>query len=412
VVQENSKKRKRDKATEELEIDINLPEPPSKKALRRLKKGKSVSSQVPSSRDNQNSSNVPNEGRKTVKDEVRSEYSVWIGNLPWTITKSDLRYFLCTNANVDENHITRVYMPPPPSHIKPDPNAIIRTTNKGFAYVDFKTAEDMNAVIGVSEKLLAGRKVLIKNAKSYEGRPEKPSIEQTNGQSKPASKRVFVGNLGFDVTKENLTDHYTPCGEVVDIHLATFEDSGKCKGFAWVTFDSVEAGKAAVRGWTKIPVEEKDEGEGSDENDTETEEDADDAIEKKTKKKKKSRKWFVNKLKGRMLRCEFAEDAATRYKKRFGKEARAKLETSEGVGENGVGGEDGEADPGFLAAPSQSTHQMKRRSDKATNVERYHANREAQKVDARTIKPGAALANAHRASGAIVTGTGNKVTFD
>jgi len=36
-------------------------------------------------------------------------------------------------------------------------------------------------------------------------------------------------------------------------------------------------------------------------------------------KKRKPRKWTVNKLAGRLLRCEFAEDPALRYRKRFGK---------------------------------------------------------------------------------------------
>ncbi len=36
-------------------------------------------------------------------------------------------------------------------------------------------------------------------------------------------------------------------------------------------------------------------------------------------KRRKPRKWTVNKLAGRVLRCEFAEDPALRYRKRFGK---------------------------------------------------------------------------------------------
>ena len=118
-----------------------------------------------------------------------------------------------------------------------------------------------------------------------------------------------MGNLSFDVTKEDLEAHYAPCGAIVNIHMATFEDSGKCKGYAWVTFGDVEAATAAVKGFVfKDPSafkSKKDRDESSDEEDA--------------NKPVKQRKWLVNKLMGRELRREFAEDAKTRYDKRFGK---------------------------------------------------------------------------------------------
>lgn len=157
----------------------------------------------------------------------------------------------------------------------------------------------------LSESFLAGRKVLIKNAKSFEGRPDVSNADKEAAKvsGKAPSKRVFVGNLGFDVGKEDLERHFGRCGEVEGIHVATFEDSGKCKGYAWVTFETIEAASAAVKGWVDVTNGVKEE----------SDEDSD------AEQQPKKRRIWVNKIEGRKLRCEFAEDPTVRYHKRFGK---------------------------------------------------------------------------------------------
>jgi hypothetical protein len=189
--------------------------------------------------------------------------------------------------------------------------------------------------------------------------------------------------------------------------MATFEDTGKCKGFAWVTFAELDAAKAAVTGWTYKSIEEDDE-ESEAENDSDDDgkggEIASGSASMKLKKQQKKRKWFVNKLKGRALRCEFAEDATSRYKKRFGKDATANLQD----GDVDAGGDVGMREIGGMAR-SLSRSADTKWGGKPTSDFRDKKHR---KVDARTIKPGAALANAPRASGAIVEAKGKKITFD
>jgi RNA recognition motif-containing protein len=315
-----AKKRKREILPEELEIDISLPEPASKKAARKAKKAKL--NPTPAA-DAEGAETVTKTEGATKEDKdtaaQRSEYGVWIGNLPWSATKESLRKFLTDNTEIASEQITRVHMPPP---TKPTPaNWTTKPMNKGFAYVDFSTELAMYSAIALTETKMDGRALLIKNAKSFDGRPDKPKTEESQDTrggkdakpSHPPNKRVFVGNLSFDVTKEDLEAHYAPCGAVDNIHMATFEDTGKCKGYAWVTFGDVEAATAAVKGFVfKDPSafkSKKDRDDSSDEEDT--------------KKPVKQKKWLVNKLMGRELRREFAEDAKTRYGKRFGKETPA-----------------------------------------------------------------------------------------
>lgn len=309
-----SHKRKRGTEANQVNLEINLeaPEPPSKKTLRKAKKKQSTKPRKnkpepprfkdADSLDQQATTNQTSGGKP--RSEERSEFAIWIGNLPFSITKKDLELFFSRNSKSIASGaplITRIHLPSaPPKHGVPQ--------NKGFAYVDFKAADTLQDAISLSESLLGGRRVLIKNARDFQGRPN----EDTPAEVAP-SKRLFVGNLTFDTTAEALEKHFERCGPVTNVHVATFEDSGKCKGYAWVDFERIQSAQNAMRGYV---VDDEDEtGEHtSKENESPL---------KSTKKRPTdfgNRRIWVNRLGDRKLRLEFAEDPATRYNKRFGKE--------------------------------------------------------------------------------------------
>ncbi|KAF2201813.1 hypothetical protein GQ43DRAFT_440239 [Delitschia confertaspora ATCC 74209] len=377
-----TKKRKREILPEEIVVDVNLPEPASKKALRKAKKAKTNPEATESAADGTTAEQTTTKAADgETKGEKRSQYGVWIGNLPWSATKATLRSFLTEHSDITDDQITRVHMPPPSKST----NAMgdFKPLNKGFAYVDFSTELAMYSAIALTETKMDGRRpLLIKNANNFEGRPKKAAGEADGKDGnvagaingKPPNKRVFIGNLAFDVTKEDLEEHFGQCGEIALTHMATFEDSGKCKGYAWITFEDIEAATTAVRGYIfKQDEDDKDEESGDE-----------DKPAKENKKQKKGRKWFINRLRGRDLRCEFAEDSTVRYNKRYGPKDKAENEKTE--------------DPNYRPFNKHSQPPAKPQ--------------ERRKVDARTIRPGAAHTSAPRASQAIVASQGKKMTFD
>ena len=384
-----SRKRKREEAiAKEIEVDVIAPEPPSKKALRKAKKGKTA----PAAPESESKSIAMQTGSVSDEDASadasaqpkRSKYGIWIGNLPWTTTKADLRNFLTKDTDISNDTITRLHLPAPSQDVVANSRRRNKPQNKGFAYIDFSTEAASVEALALSEKLLTGRRVLIKDSKSFEGRPDRTKEQEnaivTNG--KPPSKRVFVGNLAFETTRQDLEEQFSRCGELLDVHIATFEDTGKCKGYAWVEFAELEAGEAAVRGWVKF---EQAADSGSEDEEIAEVLAKEDHL--KPKKKSKVRKWWVNKLHGRPLKLEFAEGKDLRYKKRFGKDGSANKDGMKVV----------DPDPGSMAQP--------------TFKDRTTDNRLSRKLDARTIKPGAALAAAPRLTGGIVESQGKKTTF-
>ncbi|RYP65900.1 hypothetical protein DL769_006186 [Monosporascus sp. CRB-8-3] len=324
----SSKKRK--SQVEEIEVDLSLPEPPSKKAKRLLKKGKPLPVK-PASEDEAEDDGVP-PSKTTTKDgkEKRSDYGIWIGNLPFYLTRADLFKWLIDNSGgaITEENITRVNLPMMKASGGKDRQktggAEQKPQNRGFAYVDFDSETAHVAAMALTESELGARRVLIKDSKSFEGRPQKESTSTENGPQNgtngmPAaknitSKKIYVGNLSFQATEDDLRAQFDKCGGIEWLKVATFEDSGKCKGYGWVKFKEPEAAEWAVKGFVKLreEVETEDDFREPKEGDAETE---------LKEKKFKTRKWFVNRLHGRELKIDYAEDDQTRYKKRFGKDA-------------------------------------------------------------------------------------------
>jgi RNA recognition motif-containing protein len=59
--------------------------------------------------------------------------------------------------------------------------------------------------------------------------------------------RLYVGNLPFKVTTEELNDLFGQFGQVVDAHLVNDRESGRPRGFGFVTLGSKEEAEKAIQ---------------------------------------------------------------------------------------------------------------------------------------------------------------------
>ena len=368
---------KKETSTKEIEIRLDADTPLSKKELRRIKKGKTTLEELQRKKAKKlakaaaaagTTTGTSTSTEKTATDGVtdgaastgsadgaapaaaaagskRSDFGVWIGNLSFDTTRDELSNFVTSKADppITKSDIARINLP------------TRGTKNRGFAYVDFFTEPHMHAAIALSESELNGRKVLIKNSKSYEGRPATSTVSPTASISKnPPSRILFVGNLSFDTTSELLQDHFKHCGEIVKIRMATFEDTGKCKGFAFIDFKDVEGPTAAL--------------------------------------KDKS----LRKIIGRPLRMEFGEDRSQRkvIPKRALEDAESSSSTS-------------------TSAPTQastSSYDDRAKGFQAKGGAQPYKRQQTYKPE--RMNSSIALASAQRQSAAIVKSTGKKIAFD
>ena len=59
--------------------------------------------------------------------------------------------------------------------------------------------------------------------------------------------KLYVGNLPFSTTEDSLRDVFGQCGTVTDVMIALDRQTGRSRGFGFVTFSTDEEANAAVQ---------------------------------------------------------------------------------------------------------------------------------------------------------------------
>jgi RNA recognition motif-containing protein len=70
--------------------------------------------------------------------------------------------------------------------------------------------------------------------------PHEPKREEEMGN------RLYVGNLSFDATEDSVRAAFAEAGEVVEVKIISDRDSGRSRGFGFVTMGSAESAQKAI----------------------------------------------------------------------------------------------------------------------------------------------------------------------
>ncbi|NMB84355.1 RNA-binding protein [Candidatus Roizmanbacteria bacterium] len=60
------------------------------------------------------------------------------------------------------------------------------------------------------------------------------------------NKKLYVGNLLYEVTDEDLKDLFSQAGNVVSAAIIRFHDTGRSKGFGFVEMETEEGAQKAI----------------------------------------------------------------------------------------------------------------------------------------------------------------------
>ncbi len=60
------------------------------------------------------------------------------------------------------------------------------------------------------------------------------------------SKKLFVGSLSWNTTSDELRDAFAACGEVAEAKVIMNYDTGRSRGFGFVTYESEEGAARAI----------------------------------------------------------------------------------------------------------------------------------------------------------------------
>ena len=71
-------------------------------------------------------------------------------------------------------------------------------------------------------------------------------------------KRLYVGNLPFDTTEDDLHQLFSAHGQIVSAKLITDMETGRSRGFGFVEMSSEDEAKAAIEKMNKAKVGDRE----------------------------------------------------------------------------------------------------------------------------------------------------------
>lgn len=179
-------------------------------------------------------SDKPSKKAKT-EEEPAEPSTIFVGSLAWSVDDDRLRSFF---SEIGEITGARVL-----THSDSG-------RSKGYGYVDFASPADAKkAVEEMHQKELDGRNINVDLSHPRPARENKGNDRSGNkGDSlSPESNTLFIANLSFDTTRDDLFNTFGEYGTVNSVRIPTNPDTGKPRGFGYIEMDSVDNAKAALQ---------------------------------------------------------------------------------------------------------------------------------------------------------------------
>jgi len=123
--------------------------------------------------------------------------------------------------------------------------------SKGYGYVEFvNVADAVKAFNAKKGTQLDNRDLNIDyaNKKQSPGEKQESRGARFNDQRSEPSDTLFLGNLSFEATEDDVYAMFAPFGTATSVRIPTSPEDGSVKGFGYVTFTSIEEATAALEG--------------------------------------------------------------------------------------------------------------------------------------------------------------------
>lgn len=117
---------------------------------------------------------------------------------------------------------------------------------KGIAYVEFKEIDSVALALGLNGQKLCGVPVIVQPSQAEKNRVGNYYMDRNPGKVEKGPMRLYVGSLHFNITEDMLRGIFEPFGSIQSITLMMDYETGRSKGYGFVTYDKAEDAKKAL----------------------------------------------------------------------------------------------------------------------------------------------------------------------
>ncbi|KAL8478859.1 hypothetical protein ACS0TY_030661 [Phlomoides rotata] len=120
--------------------------------------------------------------------------------------------------------------------------------SKGVGYIEFYDVMSVPMAIALSGHLFLGQPVMVKPSEAEKNLVQSNTSVGGSGVAGPygaTDRKLYVGNLHFNMTELQLKQIFEAFGPVELVQLPTDPETGHCKGFGFIQFVHLEHAKAA-----------------------------------------------------------------------------------------------------------------------------------------------------------------------
>eukprot|EP00074_Homo_sapiens_P097998 XP_016876900.1 probable RNA-binding protein 23 isoform X22 [Homo sapiens] len=116
--------------------------------------------------------------------------------------------------------------------------------SKGIAYVEFCEIQSVPLAIGLTGQRLLGVPIIVQASQAEKNRLAAMANNLQKGNGGPM--RLYVGSLHFNITEDMLRGIFEPFGKIDNIVLMKDSDTGRSKGYGFITFSDSECARRAL----------------------------------------------------------------------------------------------------------------------------------------------------------------------
>lgn len=115
---------------------------------------------------------------------------------------------------------------------------------KGIAYIEFRDPESVALALGLSGQRLLGIPISVQHTQAEKNRLAAAPVFVPKKHTGPM--RLYVGSLHFNITEEMLRGIFEPFGKIDAIQLVMDSDTGRSKGYGFITYHNADDAKKAL----------------------------------------------------------------------------------------------------------------------------------------------------------------------